>query len=102
MRYWDQRHELRARVCAQLQMKVAPDACAGIARAYPVGAPVLLPKCCDPCAAVRDDAAHYVLRQAFVAEIPIAVRAGVCAGRAHVRLKQAPSVCQTRHETGVY
>lgn len=87
MRYWDQRHELGARVCAQLQMKVSPDASAGIARAYPVGAPVLLTVCTDPCAATRDDAAHYVLRQPFVAEIPIVVRAGVCAGRASVRLK---------------
>ncbi len=89
MRFTDESGRLGARICAQLTMRVAPEAAAGVARAYPVGAPVLTPVCSDPCALMPHDTARYVLRQPFVAEIPISVRAGVRTSRPGVRMRGA-------------
>lgn len=87
MRYRACTQNICQRLCEQLQMTVAPEAATGIARAYPVGSPTIVPVCEDPCAAVRDGAARYLLRQPFVAEIPVAIYSGVRTSRPVVRLK---------------
>lgn len=98
MRLWNQQRWVRACACAQLKLCVAPDAASGISRAYPVGSPVMIPLCEDPCAAVRDGATRYVLRQPFVAEIPITVRADVAASRPELYLQSA--ACAASQEGG--
>lgn len=98
MRLWNQQRWVRACACAQLKLCVAPDAASGISRAYPVGSPVMIPICEDPCAAVRDGAARYVLRQPFVAEIPIAVRADVTADRPGISLQSVACAAPQKEE----
>lgn len=72
------------RLCAKVCMCVAPETALGVCRAYPCGRPTICELDGEPCE--RCIEARYVLRQTFVAEIPIAVRSGVSACRPRMRL----------------
>ena len=78
-------------LCAQLQMTVAPYAAAGIARAYPIGCPTILPMADTPHAPCPG--ARYLLRQTFIAEIPITIGSHIQVSKPHVRPIGCTSVC---------
>ena len=86
----------RTTLVADVHITLAPQAATEGARAYPVGAPTISPICSDPCAARRDGATRYLVRQPFVAEVPIALFSGVRVSRPVIRLKGLPSARRSR------
>lgn len=75
-------------------LTVAPEACAGCVRTYPVGTPTLTPVTSAFGVPFKACAAQYIIRQAFVAEIPVTLHAGACVHKPCVMLKRGP--CLTR------
>lgn len=72
-----------ARLCAKVCMSVSPEAALGLCRAYPCGRPTICPPEADT--QERGDALRFVIRQPFVAEIPVAIRSGIRASRPLLR-----------------
>ncbi len=72
-----------ARLCACVRMTVTPEAALGLCRAYPCGNPTICAVSSEPSG--QRDTMRYVLRQPFIAEIPIAVRSGIRACRPRLR-----------------
>ena len=70
-----------------VNMTVAPEAVAGVSRAYPTGAPTVV-RLYDPPGEHAMEA-RYMLRQPFVAEIPLSIRSGVRACQPRVRMRSA-------------
>lgn len=86
--------QVNAGLCLQVPVRLCPSAASGVAKAYPSGPPVLVPARRSPTEVSRCADAEYLIRQPFIVELPVSLRANARALPPRVFARRCPRLAQ--------